>query len=143
MPNTWAYAMETAAAGEEIRLSDEVPTRLIVRDRDAAVIPIDNADLDAGALVVWSRPVVEMFVTLFELCWARATPAFTATPDPEAGRNPKLLDLLAAGAKDETAARQLGLNVRTVRRDVARLMDELSATTRFQAGVEAVRRGWL
>jgi DNA-binding NarL/FixJ family response regulator len=47
------------------------------------------------------------------------------------------------GAKDETIARQLGVSLRTVRRRVAELMDELGASTRFQAGMEAVRRGLL
>ena len=54
-----------------------------------------------------------------------------------------LLRQLAAGAKDEQIARTLGLSLRTVRRRVADLLIELGVDTRFQAGVEAVRRGWL
>jgi DNA-binding NarL/FixJ family response regulator len=54
-----------------------------------------------------------------------------------------LLRQLAAGAKDEQIARTLGLSLRTVRRRVAGLLIELGVDTRFQAGVEAVRRGWL
>ena len=54
-----------------------------------------------------------------------------------------LLRQLAGGAKDEQIARALGLSVRTVRRRVAELLDELGADSRFQAGAEAVRRGWL
>ena len=54
-----------------------------------------------------------------------------------------LLGQLAGGAKDEQIARALGLSVRTVRRRVAELLDELGADSRFQAGVEAVRRGWI
>ena len=38
---------------------------------------------------------------------------------------------------------KLGLSLRTVRRRVADLMTELGADSRFQAGVEAARRGWL
>ncbi len=44
------------------------------------------------------------------------------------------------GAKDEALALAVGVSLRTVRRRVADLMDELGATTRFQAGMEAVRR---
>ena len=40
-------------------------------------------------------------------------------------------------------ARKLGISLRTVRRRMAELMSDLGADTRFQAGVEAVRRGWL
>jgi DNA-binding NarL/FixJ family response regulator len=54
-----------------------------------------------------------------------------------------LLSQLAGGAKDEQIARALGLSVRTVRRRVAELLVELGADSRFQAGVEAVRRGWI
>lgn len=54
-----------------------------------------------------------------------------------------LLALMAQGLKDEVVARRLGLSLRTVRRRIAHLMAELDATTRFQAGIEAVRRGWL
>lgn len=41
---------------------------------------------------------------------------------------------LASGAKDETAARELGLSLRTYQRLVSRIMDELDARSRFQAG---------
>ena len=51
--------------------------------------------------------------------------------------------MLARGAKDEQIARSLDLSLRTVRRRVAELMASLGADSRFQAGVEAVRHGWL
>jgi DNA-binding NarL/FixJ family response regulator len=35
------------------------------------------------------------------------------------------------------------MSLRTVRRRVAELIEELGAQSRFQAGVEAVRRGWI
>jgi DNA-binding NarL/FixJ family response regulator len=55
----------------------------------------------------------------------------------------RTLELLALGGKDEAVARHLGVSLRTVRRRVADLLEELGATTRFQAGMEAVRRGWI
>ena len=54
-----------------------------------------------------------------------------------------LLEQLMAGVTDEVIARKLGIGLRTVRRRIAALMTELGVDTRFQAGVEAVRRGWL
>jgi DNA-binding NarL/FixJ family response regulator len=48
-----------------------------------------------------------------------------------------ILRLLSAGQKDETAARSMGLSVRTYRRRVAELMTLLGADSRFQAGVRA------
>ena len=54
---------------------------------------------------------------------------------------PRVLELLAAGGKDESAARTLGLGVRTYRRRVAELMAALGAESRFQAGVRARELG--
>lgn len=44
-------------------------------------------------------------------------------------------------AKDESIARQTGLSIRTLRRRMRRLLDLLGAQTRFQAGMQAARRG--
>ncbi len=76
--------------------------------------------------------------------WDRAAPV----PDLDLGEaRPDLrrflLQQLAAGAKDEQIARALGISLRTVRRRVADMLIELGVDNRFQAGVEAVRRGWL
>lgn len=53
-----------------------------------------------------------------------------------------LLRYLILGLTDETTARRLGISVRTARRQVAVLMTKLGASSRFQAGYEAARRGW-
>ncbi len=45
--------------------------------------------------------------------------------------------------KDEAAARHLGISVRSLRRRSHDLLVELGADNRFQAGVEAARRGWV
>ena len=62
---------------------------------------------------------------------------------PRGSERTFLLRQLLSGAKDEQIARTMGLSLRTVRRRIAELMIELGADTRFQAGAEAVRRGWL
>lgn len=54
-----------------------------------------------------------------------------------------LLALVAAGATDEVIAGQLGISSRTLRRRLHALFDELGASNRFHAGVEATRRGWV
>lgn len=53
----------------------------------------------------------------------------------------QILRLLGDGLKDETAARRLGLSLRTYRRRVAELMALLGAETRFQAGHRARELG--
>jgi DNA-binding NarL/FixJ family response regulator len=58
-------------------------------------------------------------------------------------RDVDLLSLLSDGRSDSTIARISGISLRTVERRVRSLMDRLGAKTRFQAGVQAARRGWI
>jgi DNA-binding NarL/FixJ family response regulator len=55
----------------------------------------------------------------------------------------ELLRLLAGGLTDEAAAWRLGISLRTTGRHMAALMSTLGAASRFQAGVQATRNGWL
>ncbi len=50
-----------------------------------------------------------------------------------------VIRLLAAGHTDAVAARKLGISERQFRRHVSVLMQELDASSRFQAGIEAAR----
>ncbi|MFT4262165.1 MAG: helix-turn-helix transcriptional regulator [Nocardioides sp.] len=132
-----------AVQGEEIRLLPEVPTRMIVAGRSQALFP---EPLGLGAsprTTVRQSGIVELAGWYFEELWARATPlAAEPAADPDEMRR-FLLAQLARGAQDEQIARRLGVSLRTVRRRVAELLAELGAESRFQAGVEAARRGWL
>ncbi|MCW2776879.1 MAG: transcriptional regulator, LuxR family [Frankiales bacterium] len=143
-PARLEHARAMDAAGDEHRLHPDPPLRLLLLDRRVAVVPVDPQNSADGALFVWSTTLVGSFLTLYESLWAQAEPLFRPPPgDGLAPREARLLELLAAGLKDETVARHLGVSVRTVRRESAALLDRLGAGTRFQAGVEAARRGWL
>ena len=91
---------------------------------------------------VRQRGIVEVVTSYFEELWRRALPAAELEDLPNAERR-LLLAELASGAQDEQIARRLGVSLRTVRRRVAELLEELGATSRFEAGVEAARRAWL
>ena len=54
-----------------------------------------------------------------------------------------ILALLAEGLKDDVAARRLGLAKRTYRRRLDSVLGKLGATSRFQAGALAAKRGWI
>ncbi len=128
--------------GEEVRVLDAMPTRLFVISGTHAVLPEPLGFADEPRLLVRQGALVEALTLLFELYWERAVAvpdAVRSTIDERAF----LVRQLASGAKDEQIARTLGLSLRTVRRRVADLMIELGVDTRFQAGAEAVRRGWL
>ena len=90
----------------------------------------------------YGRALTLLLVGVWETAWP--VPGLAGRPyDAGTGGQRLLLSQLAGGAKDEQIARAMGLSVRTVRRRVADLLDELGVSSRFQAGAEAVRRGWL
>lgn len=130
--------------GEQVRVMSEVPTRMFILGDSHAVLPEPIGFADEPRVHVRQRSVVAALSLWFELLWSVAAPV----PDLESGRGRPderqfLLEQLMAGATDEVIARTLGIGLRTVRRRVAALMSDLGVDTRFQAGVEAVRRGWL
>lgn len=130
--------------GEEIRVVPEVPTRLAVIGDAFAMLAEPLGYAAAPRTVVRQRALVEALTLLFEQVWDRAAPLTDGEFAPSAEHQRRfLLEQLAAGAQDEQIARRLSVSLRTVRRRVAELLAELGAESRFQAGVEAVRRGWL
>lgn len=131
-----------ADAGEQIRVLPEVPTRLLVVGDSHVVVPEPLGYADMPLAVVRQRGVVEAMTHWFELLWERAAAPSVAVRGVGRDQRRFLLQQLAAGEHDEQIARRLGLSLRTVRRRVADLMTELGADSRFQAGVEAARRGW-
>jgi len=73
----------------------------------------------------------------------RADAGFPAMPDSPTLDERNLLQRMADGSTDESIARRLGISDRQVRRRIARLLQRLGVSSRFAAGAEAVRRGWL
>jgi len=132
-----------ARAGEQIRLIADVPTRLLVVGTTHAMVPEPLGEADTPRVLVRQRAIVETATLLFEELWRRAAPVAEFERGQAGARRTLLLEQLADGAQDEQIARRMGISLRTVRRRVAALMAELDANSRFQAGVEAVRRGWL
>ncbi|WP_125037360.1 LuxR C-terminal-related transcriptional regulator [Nocardioides sp. LS1] len=133
-----------AEVGEQIRVLPDLPTRMFIIGTTHAVLPEPMGFADEPRSLVRQRGLVEALTLLFELLWERAAPVPSldrgeARPDLRRF----LLQQLATGAQDEQIARTLGISLRTVRRRVADVLTELGADTRFQAGVEASRRGWL
>ena len=136
-----------AMAGARTRTVPDVPTDAIVVDRSVVLLPSGPyAGLD-GSLTPFHLPgIVTTTVELFERVWADAAPLVGTdlTDNAELDvQERKLLALLADGHTDAVIAERLGIGVRTVRRKVAALMNQLGARSRFMAGAKAVNRGWL
>ncbi|MFE6779822.1 hypothetical protein [Streptomyces sp. NPDC057702] len=126
-----------SAAGAEVRTLDVLPPRLIVFDRSQAILPgPDDGEL---AVIVRNAAVARYAAAVFDLFWMTAAPFHgvgQGVPDREISRDidSAITRLLATGAKDEVIARRLGVSLRTCRRRIAHLMDDIGADSRFQAG---------
>jgi DNA-binding CsgD family transcriptional regulator/DNA-binding MarR family transcriptional regulator len=130
--------------GERARVAG-VPVKLVISDRTEAIIS-SPADFERGlAYILRPSSLLDLAGGLFESTFDRALPlnrgdSNDATID-ETDR--QLLGLLATGATDEVIARTFGWSIRTVQRHLHDIMRQVGAQTRFQTGMEAVRRGWV
>ena len=133
-----------AEIGEEIRVLPSVLTRMVIVGPRRAILPEPLGVGSERRVVVRQASIVGVLQAWFEELWESAS-RVDARGDRLHERDHRrlLLAELADGVKDEQIARNLDVSLRTVRRRVASLMVELGVDTRFQAGVEAVRRGWL
>ncbi|MGW2746060.1 helix-turn-helix transcriptional regulator [Streptomyces sp. NPDC001450] len=145
-PPTVAHAEWLAAQGAQVRTTPTLPNRLILIDRRTALIATDSKNTGAGAVLVDNPGTIALVHALFETVWQSARPIGTR---PERSRKTltthqaEVLRLMAQGLTDEAIAHQLGVSDRTVRRTMSALLTLLDARSRFQAGVQAVRRGYL
>lgn len=131
-------------------------THIVSRAADGPsvrVVPIDFQNLlivDRQLLVIWGGAGSEMpSVSVIQLpalldsmrvfakmSWGSGTElgAYLASESGFTELSIGVLSMLEKGVKDEVAARLLGVSIRTYRRHVAHLLDQVSASTRFQAG---------
>ncbi|WP_164745280.1 LuxR C-terminal-related transcriptional regulator [Georgenia faecalis] len=150
-PGAWADLRHAATLGEQARIAHRLPTKLAVADRRIALVSTTLDLRRPTALVVEDPPIVDLVCRAFEAVWAESfeiprADSLDGAEVPGRGLSREdraLLGLLASGAKDETIARELGLSERTLRRRSAALLARLGAANRFQAGVQAARRGWI
>nr|WP_231704926.1 LuxR C-terminal-related transcriptional regulator [Arthrobacter gengyunqii] len=144
MPTRRAVEIVTAAGGE-FRTLPHLPLRVVVFDGKVAVIPRAAHAEDRAGLVIRDPNVVSIFVRLFDFAWEQAEPFLAEEPLPHqlTSTQRSILRALAAGHPDEVIARRMGISVRTCRRHIAKMLDDLGAESRFQAGVKAHRAGWI
>ncbi|GAA1728629.1 LuxR family transcriptional regulator [Isoptericola hypogeus] len=139
--------------GMSVRVRATLPSKLVVVDGTTALLPPSaTTDATATALVLRGGMLAHVVVPLFEALWADSVPLTVGAgdvvrgePDPQgapSAEERELLTMLAAGLKDEAIARHLDVHVATARRRISALLVRLGAATRFQAGLQAARRGW-
>lgn len=135
----WVQAL--ADAGEQQRVSASPPSEFTIFGGDVVLAMAEWGSVESDHIVIRNPMLIAAFTTMFDNAWDLAQPMPGARRDLALDR--QLLVLLASGVKDEAIARYLGWGLRTVRRRVAKLMDDLGAETRFQLGVAAQSRGLL
>jgi hypothetical protein len=140
-PEAERHVPRVAASGATVRISvAPLPHEAIVIDGRTAILAGPAGPGGRRYSVIGSADVVAGVRTLFQAAWEAATDladfrrARPPAPDEPSRR---ILDALSAGLTDETAARRLGMSLRTYPRRVANLMTTLDATSRFQAGLRA------
>ncbi|MEU9578448.1 helix-turn-helix domain-containing protein [Streptomyces chilikensis] len=138
-------------AGEEVRVTESVPVKLVIVDRELAMVPMGGRGHAAdGVLLIRPSGLLDALLGLFELVWHRSSrltvprsgQVVTSTPSALDGTDARIMSLLVAGFTDQAVAARLGLSLRTVQRRVGQLMKLTGAQTRLQLGLQAARLGW-
>jgi hypothetical protein len=148
-PGVLGDIRELVNHGEQARVLPGLRIKLAIADRRLALMPLSLDLTDVRAAVIRPSTLLDGLIDYWEMCWQAALPLPTVSSgssEPSGGLSDDdraLLTLLVSGLKDEAIARQLGWSLRTMRRRIAGLIEELGAANRFQAGVIANRRGWI
>jgi DNA-binding CsgD family transcriptional regulator len=149
-PGRLPHLRRLADLGEQARVTPRLPLKMLICDRKRAMLPLTGVGGNTSESVVLIGPsaLLEGLVEIFEAYWQRSPPLWS-TVRREVGATGlseeeyEVLQLLATGVKDEAIARQLRISMRTTRRRISSLITTLGVGSRFQAGVEAARRGLL
>lgn len=134
---------DMVAHGMRVRITaTALPRGTIIIDRRAIVLTGPAADTRTYTISAVPA-LIDAAYSLFEAAWEQATElsAFDLDRPRLDTQAHAVLRTLNSGATDETAARELGMSLRTYRRRVADLLLTLDAGSRFQAGVRAGELG--
>jgi sugar-specific transcriptional regulator TrmB len=133
---TREYVERVKTHGAEVRTLDEFFNRLIVIDRNLAIVP--GVEGTHVALAIHDQGLIAYLADIFERYWERARD-FT---DRELSTERDIADdvhnmtvrMLVEGHSDNASAKRVGVSTRTYAAYVAALKEEYGAQTRFQLG---------
>lgn len=142
-PTSAQIVRTIASTGPVVRITTAELHETILIDEEIAILAGDSVGGARTYSVVRAPGVVRGVAALFQAAWRSATAleVYDAGLAELKELTPRIIEALSSGCKDDTAARELGLSVRTYRRRVAELMAALGAHSRFQAGVRARELG--
>ncbi len=140
-----AHLRLVRSRGALVRISrSPLPHETILIDRRVMILAGQETPTGREYIVTTSPVLVEGVHSLLRALWDAAVDleTYLRTDVPHLDADGRvILEALASGLTDESAARRLGVSLRTYRRRVARLMAELEAGSRFQAGLRAGELG--
>ncbi|MGL5829220.1 MAG: LuxR C-terminal-related transcriptional regulator [Angustibacter sp.] len=158
-PSSVDYLTAIERLGGRVRLRENLPFRMLLIDRQAAVCAAPTGDSGTETYLMRGRRVMGLLDRIFETTWVDSTP-LTALLDGRGHPVPTsvvgvleqqyaeltaqqrtILRFLAEGETDQAIARQLGITPRTVTRRIAEIYRILGVDSRFQAGAVAQRLG--
>ena len=139
------HLRQVSAKGAQARISaSPLPHETIIIDRRVVILAGQDSPAGREYTVTSSPALVGGVHALFQAAWEAATEyrAYLTGDLPQVDADGRvILRALGDGLTDESAARRLGLSLRTYRRRVAELMSKLDADSRFQAGLRAAELG--
>ena len=130
------YVERLKPYGAQVRTLEEFFNRMIVVDRQVAVVPgVDSSEV---AIAIHEPSLVAYLADVFERYWERARPyddraESTARDIAEDVRN-MTIRMLIEGHSDPASAKRVGVSTRTYAGYIASLKAEYAVQTRFQLG---------
>ena len=134
--------------GARVRVAAEAPPAVLTLGEELAVLRPVGGAAPAGPLLVRGGALVGVLHRLQLALWERGVEYDRAPHPAVAGpvldeTQARVLGKLCAGMKDEAAARQMNVSVRTYRRHVAGILKVLDVSSRFEAGLKVAELGLL
>ncbi|WP_329538808.1 DNA-binding response regulator [Streptomyces sp. NBC_01358] len=131
--------------GALVRISGSpLPHETIIIDRRVTILAGRETPTGRHYTVTTAATVVDGVHSLFSAIWDNSVEfdAYLRRDVPHLDADGRtIIDALGSGLTDASAARRLGVSLRTYRRRVAELMATLDAGSRFQAGLRAGELG--
>lgn len=140
-----AHLRQVRGAGALVRISgSRLPHETILIDRRVMILAGRETSAGREYTVTTSQTLVDGVHSMFRALWDTAADLETYlrgdVPHLDA-QSRAILGELASGRTDTSAAKRLGVSLRTYRRRVASLLTDLESDSRFQAGVRAGELG--
>lgn len=138
------HAAAITRAGGKVRTIEKLWNNLCVIDQETLFV------FHRREMVTVSQPAVATAVAaMFEQTWSQAKPFHGETMSRSEGMHLRddvrraIAYYLAEGMRDEAIARRIGVSVRTCRRHIAEILEQMGAESRFQAGYLTAKLGLL